>query len=69
MRALKARLDSKLGLVRKLRDRTGLAREITIKTRRNLYVKGSNSLIIHLRSVSKGAKLQLGTSGLTIKMK
>jgi hypothetical protein len=69
MRALKARRDSKLGLVRKLRDRTGLAREITIKTRRNLYVKGSNSLIIHLRSVSKGAKLQLGTSGLTIKMK
>jgi len=34
-----------------------------------MVLRNSNGVIIHLRSVSQGAKLQLGTSGLTIKMK
>lgn len=34
-----------------------------------MVLRNQDGVIIHLRSVSKGAKLQLGTSGLTIKMK
>jgi len=34
-----------------------------------MVLRNQNGVIIHLHSVSRGAKLQLGTSGLTIKMK
>ena len=34
-----------------------------------MVLRNQDGVIIHIRSVSKGAKLQLGTSGLTIKMK
>jgi hypothetical protein len=34
-----------------------------------MVLRNQNDVVIHLRSVSKGAKLQLGTSGLTIKLK
>jgi hypothetical protein len=34
-----------------------------------LVLRNQDGVIIHLRSVSQGVKLQLGTSGLTIKMK
>ncbi len=34
-----------------------------------MVLRNQNGVIIHLRSVSQGTKLQLGTSGLTIKMK
>lgn len=34
-----------------------------------MVLRNSDGVIIHLHSVSKGARLQLGTSGLTIKMK
>ncbi len=34
-----------------------------------MVLRNQDGVIIHLRSVSQGAKLQLGTSGLTIKMK
>jgi len=34
-----------------------------------MALRNQNGVIIHLHSVSRGAKLQLGTSGLTIKMK
>src|SRR5574342_93860 len=34
-----------------------------------MVLRNQDGVIIHLHSVSKGAKLQLGTSGLTIKMK
>jgi len=32
-------------------------------------LRNQNGVIMHLRSVSQGAKLQLGPSGLTIKLK
>ena len=34
-----------------------------------MSLRNQNGVVIHLRSVSKGAKLQLGTSGMTIKLK
>ena len=34
-----------------------------------MVLRNQDGVIIHIRSVSQGAKLQLGTSGLTIKMK
>jgi hypothetical protein len=34
-----------------------------------MVLRNQDGVIIHLHSVSQGAKLQLGTSGLTIKMK
>ena|SRR6266536_1403617 len=34
-----------------------------------MVLRNQNGVIIHLRSVSQGAQLQLGTSGLIIKMK
>ena len=34
-----------------------------------MALRNQDGVIIHLRSVSRGAKLQLGPSGLTIKMK
>jgi hypothetical protein len=34
-----------------------------------VVLRNQDGVIIHLRSVSQGAKLQLGTSGMTIKMK
>jgi hypothetical protein len=34
-----------------------------------MVLRNSNGVVIHLRSVSQGAQLQLGTSGLIIKMK
>lgn len=34
-----------------------------------MVLRNQDGVIIHLHSVSRGAKLQLGTSGLTIKMK
>ena len=34
-----------------------------------MVLRNQDGVILHIRSVSKGAKLQLGTSGLTIKMK
>ena len=34
-----------------------------------MVLRNQDGVVIHLHSVSKGAKLQLGTSGLTIKMK
>ena len=34
-----------------------------------MVLRNQDGVVIHVRSVSKGAKLQLGTSGLTIKMK
>lgn len=34
-----------------------------------MVLRNQDGVIIHVRSVSQGAKLQLGTSGLTIKMK
>jgi len=34
-----------------------------------MALRNQDGVIIHLRSVSQGVKLQLGTSGLTIKMK
>jgi len=34
-----------------------------------MVLRNANGVIIHLRSVSQGAQLQLGTSGLMIKMK
>jgi hypothetical protein len=32
-------------------------------------LRNQDGVVLHLRSVSQGAKLQLGTSGLIIKMK
>ena len=34
-----------------------------------MSLRNQNGVVIHLHSVTKGAKLQLGTSGLTIKLK
>jgi hypothetical protein len=34
-----------------------------------MVLRNQDGVVLHIRSVSKGAKLQLGTSGLTIKMK
>ena len=34
-----------------------------------MVLRNANGVVMHLRSVSQGAKLQLGTSGLTLKMK
>ena len=34
-----------------------------------MVLRNQDGVVIHIRSTSKGAKLQLGTSGLTIKMK
>lgn len=34
-----------------------------------MVLRNDNDVILHLRSVSQGARLQLGTSGLVIKMK
>ena len=34
-----------------------------------INIANQNGVIMHLRSVSQGAKLQLGPSGLTIKLK
>ena len=34
-----------------------------------MVLRNANGVVIHLRSVSQGAQLQLGTSGLMIKMK
>jgi hypothetical protein len=34
-----------------------------------MALRNQDGVIIHLRSVTQGVKLQLGTSGLTIKMK
>ena len=34
-----------------------------------MVLRNQDGVVIHIRSVSQGAKLQLGTSGLTIKMK
>ena len=34
-----------------------------------MSLRNQNGVVIHLHSVSQGAKLQLGTSGLTIKLK
>jgi len=34
-----------------------------------MVLRNQNGVVMHLHSVSRGAKLQLGTSGLTIKMK
>lgn len=34
-----------------------------------MVLRNQDGVIIHVRSVSQGAKLQLGTSGLTIKLK
>jgi hypothetical protein len=34
-----------------------------------MVLRNQDGVVMHIRSVSKGAKLQLGTSGLTIKLK
>jgi hypothetical protein len=34
-----------------------------------MVLRNQDGVVMHVRSVSKGAKLQLGTSGLTIKLK
>jgi hypothetical protein len=34
-----------------------------------MVLRNQDGVVIHIRSTSTGAKLQLGTSGLTIKMK
>jgi hypothetical protein len=34
-----------------------------------MVLRNQNGVILHLRSVSQGARLQLGTSGLSIKLK
>jgi hypothetical protein len=34
-----------------------------------MVLRNANGVVLHLRSVSQGAQLQLGTSGLIIKMK
>jgi hypothetical protein len=34
-----------------------------------MVLRNQNGVVVHLRSVSQGVKLQLGASGLTIKMK
>jgi hypothetical protein len=34
-----------------------------------ISLRNQNGVVMHLRSVTQGAKLQLGTSGLTIKLK
>jgi hypothetical protein len=34
-----------------------------------MVLRNQNDVVLHLRSVSRGARLQLGTSGLIIKMK
>jgi hypothetical protein len=34
-----------------------------------MVLRNSDGVVLHLRSVSQGAQLQLGTSGLIIKMK
>jgi len=34
-----------------------------------MVLRNENGVVMHLRSVSQGAKLQLGTSGLKITMK
>ena len=34
-----------------------------------MVLRNANGVVLHLRSVSQGARLQLGTSGLIIKMK
>jgi hypothetical protein len=34
-----------------------------------MVLRNQDGVVLHIRSVSQGAKLQLGTSGLTIKMK
>ena len=34
-----------------------------------MVLRNADGVVLHIRSVSQGAKLQLGTSGLTIKMK
>ena len=34
-----------------------------------MVLRNQDNVVLHLRSVSQGARLQLGTSGLTIKMK
>jgi hypothetical protein len=34
-----------------------------------MFLRNQDGVVMHIRSVSKGAKLQLGTSGLTIKLK
>ncbi|HEX9145605.1 MAG TPA: EipA family protein [Candidatus Binatia bacterium] len=34
-----------------------------------MVLRNQNGVVMHLRSVSRGAKLQLGTSGLVIKLK
>ena len=34
-----------------------------------MVLRNQNGVVIHLHSVTRGAKLQLGTSGLTIKLK
>jgi hypothetical protein len=34
-----------------------------------MVLRNANGIVLHLRSVSQGAQLQLGTSGLVIKMK
>ena len=34
-----------------------------------MVLRNQNGVVLHLRSVSQGAQLQLGTSGLSIKMK
>ena len=34
-----------------------------------MVLRNQNGVVMHVRSVSQGAKLQLGTTGLTIKMK
>jgi hypothetical protein len=34
-----------------------------------MVLRKQDGVVMHIRSVSRGAKLQLGTSGLTIKLK
>ena len=34
-----------------------------------MVLRNQNGVVMHIRSVSQGAKLQLGTSGLTVKLK
>jgi hypothetical protein len=34
-----------------------------------MVLRNQNGVVLHLRSTSRGARLQLGTSGLVIKMK
>jgi hypothetical protein len=34
-----------------------------------MVLRNANGVVLHLRSTSRGARLQLGTSGLTIRMK